>query len=131
MNDAIDFVADKNNDIVPFKFKEKITGKTDTDGTKDIDIMVALKYLSNFWLLVAAAVANQVPIFAITDKKAVASVKTLSTQDNTKLLQHLKSCFKRTINWNKYQAKVSMERPKQYLDYFRFSRNKQTFCFII
>ena len=98
---------------------------------QDIDIMVALKYLSNFWFLVAATVANQVPIFAITDKKAGASVKTLLTQDNTKLLQHLKSCFKRTINWNKYQAKVSMERPKQYLDYFKFSRNKQTFCFII
>ena len=27
---------------------------------------------------------------------------TLSTQDNTKLLQQLKSGFKRVINWNKY-----------------------------
>ena len=34
MNDVIDFLAGKNNDIVPFKFKKKITGKTDTDGTR-------------------------------------------------------------------------------------------------
>ena len=25
--------------------------------------------------------------------------------------------FKRTINWNKYQPKVSSERPNQYLDF--------------
>ena len=30
---------------------------------------------------------------------------TLSNQDNEKLLQQLKSGFKRTINWNKYLAK--------------------------
>ena len=28
-----------------------------------------------------------------------------STQNNAKLLQQLKSCFKRTIKWNKYQPK--------------------------
>ena len=31
------------------KFKEKITGQTDDNGTKDIEIIVTLKYLSNFW----------------------------------------------------------------------------------
>ena len=30
-------------------------------------------------------------------------VATLSTQDNAKLLQQLKSGFKRTINWNKFE----------------------------
>ena len=35
--------------------------------------------------------------------------KTLSTQDNTKLHQELKSGFKHTINWNKYQSKVFRE----------------------
>ena len=29
--------------------KKKITGKTGNDGTKDAEIMVPLKYLSNFW----------------------------------------------------------------------------------
>ena len=36
-------------------------------------------------------------------------VVNLSTQDNAKLLQELKSGFERTINWNKYQSKVSIE----------------------
>ena len=45
--------------------------------------------------------------FAITDTKFYVSVAILSTQDNTKLLQQLKSRCKRTINWNKYQSKVT------------------------
>ena len=32
-----------------FKIKEKITGQTRNDCTKDVEIMVPLKYLSNFW----------------------------------------------------------------------------------
>ena len=32
-----------------------------------------------------------------------------------KLFQQLKSGFKRTINWNKYQSKVSLESQNQYL----------------
>ena len=32
-----------------FNFKLKITGKTGNGGTKDVEIMVPLKYLSNFW----------------------------------------------------------------------------------
>ena len=41
--------------------------------------------------------------FAITETKLYVLVVTLSTQDNAKLLQQLKSGFKRTINWNKYK----------------------------
>ena len=43
--------------------------------------------------------------------------KALSTQDNAKLLQQLKLGFKRTINWNKYQSKVSIQAPNSYLDH--------------
>ena len=32
-----------------FNFKAKITCRTDDDGTKDVEIMVLIKYLSNFW----------------------------------------------------------------------------------
>ena len=32
-----------------FKFKQKITGSTENDGTKAVKIMVPLKYLSNIW----------------------------------------------------------------------------------
>ena len=31
------------------KIKEKITGNTGNDSTENIEIMVPLKYLSNFW----------------------------------------------------------------------------------
>ena len=41
----------------------------------------------------------------------------LSTQDNEKLLEQLKLGFKRTINWNKYQPKVSVQPPNPYLDF--------------
>ena len=40
--------------------------------------------------------------FAIADTKRYVLAVSLSTQDNTKLLQQLKSGFKPTINWNKY-----------------------------
>ena len=55
--------------------------------------------------------------FKIADTKLYVSVVTLSTQDNAKLLQQLKSGFKRIINWNKYQPKFLTERQNQYLDF--------------
>ena len=55
--------------------------------------------------------------FAITDIKFYVPVVTLSTQDNAKLLPQLKSGFKRNINWNKYQSKVSIQTQNPYLDY--------------
>ena len=55
----------------------------------------------------ATTVAAQAATFSITDtNKVLVPVVTLSTQDKAKLLQQLKSGFKRTINWNKYQTKV-------------------------
>ena len=42
----IDFPADK---IISFKFKQQKTGLTGNGGTKYVEIMAALKYLSNFW----------------------------------------------------------------------------------
>ena len=41
----------------------------------------------------------------------------MSTQDNVRLLEQLKSSFKRTINWNKYQPKVPAQAPNPYLDF--------------
>ena len=55
--------------------------------------------------------------FSITDTKLYVPIKTLSTQDNAKPLEQLKYGFKRTINWNKYQTKVSAERQNQNLDF--------------
>ena len=53
--------------------------------------------------------------FKIADAKLYVPVSTLPIQYNAKLIQKLKSGFKRTINWNKYQTKVSAEGVNQYL----------------
>ena len=55
--------------------------------------------------------------FKITDTKLYVPVVTLSTQDNAKLLQQLKSGFKRTINWNKYESSVKTFAQNRYLNY--------------
>ena len=55
--------------------------------------------------------------FAITDTKLFVPVVTLSTQDNAKIFQELKSCFKRTINWNKYQSYPKTYAQNRYLNY--------------
>ena len=39
--------------------------------------------------------------FEINNTKLYVPVVTLSTQHNSKLPQQLKSCFKRTVDWNK------------------------------
>ena len=52
--------------------------------------------------------SNGVGTFEITDTKLYVPVVTLSTQENTKLLQQLKSGFKRVINWNKYLSKPEL-----------------------
>ena len=60
--------------------------------------------------------ANGETKFRITDTKLYVPVVTLSTQDHTKLLEQLKSGFKKRTNWNKYQTKISTEGVIQYLD---------------
>ena len=47
-NNIIDFPADNNNSIL-FKFKHQITEETGNGDTKNVEIMVPLKYLRNFW----------------------------------------------------------------------------------
>ena len=51
----------------------------------------------------------------ITDTKLYVPVVTLSNQDNTKLLQQLKSSLKRTINWSKYQLNPKTYSQNRYL----------------
>ena len=80
--------------------------------------MVALKYLSNFWRTFEMPLINcEVNLILtwskdcvmtksteegkckITVPKLYVPVITLSTKDNAKVFQQLKSDFKRTINW--------------------------------
>ena len=66
---------------------------------------------------------NRARTIAIADTKLDVHVVTLPFQDNTKLLQQLNSGFRLTTNWNKYQWKISTERPNEYFNYI--------ICFII
>ena len=55
--------------------------------------------------------------FKIKDTKLYVSVVTLSIQDNAKLLQELKSGFKRTVNWKKYQSNIKTYTQNRYLNH--------------
>ena len=59
-------------------------------------------------VIVCNNVANQNATFEITDTKLYGPVVTLSTQDNSKLLQQLKLDLKRVLNWNKYLSKPEL-----------------------
>ena len=69
------------------------------------EINITLTWSANYVISEGDKVKN----FTITDTKLYVLVVTLSTQDNRKLLQQLKSGFKRTINWNKHQSKVIIQ----------------------
>ena len=45
------------------------------------------------------------------------SVVTLSTEDDNKLLEQLKTRFKRTIKWNKYKSEMIKQTKTNYLNY--------------
>ena len=62
-------------------------------------------------------IANSADRFTITDTSFYVSVVTISTQDNTKLLEQLKSGFKRTINWNKYKSDRKRYAQNRYLNH--------------
>ena len=124
----IDF-PDGNNNSASFKFVQKITGQTGNGDTKDVEIMVPLKYLSNFWrtlemplinceinlqlkwsrncIIVAGTTNNQNPTFQINHTKLYVSVVTLSIPENIELLKQVEFGFKRTINWNKCLTKTT------------------------
>ena len=55
--------------------------------------------------------------FKTTEAKLYVPVLTLSFQDNAKLLQLLKSGFKRTINWNKYESNTKRYAQNRYLNH--------------
>ena len=101
--------------------------------------MIPLKCLSNFWktlemalincetnliltwsanCVITNAAVNRGTTFVISDTKLYVAVVTLLTQDNVKLLQQLKSGFKRTIYCNRYHSKREpLNPPNPCLDY--------------
>ena len=137
-----------------FKYKTSITGNTynvddDDDnydankvGKNETEIVIPLKYLSNFWrslniplinceveliltwskncVLADMTVANNPPTgleFQIKDTKLSAPVVTLSKENDIKLLENLKSGFKRTIKSNKYRLQMTIQNNNNNLNY--------------
>ena len=121
LNNACNIVNfTSTNTTDSFKFKTKITDQTNSNGEiNGVEIMVPLKYLSNFWrtlemplinceielilnwsrdcVIISTNIADQNPTFTITETNLYVPIVTLSTQNNAKLLPQLKSGFKRTM----------------------------------
>ena len=95
-----------------FNLSKKIIDKTANRRPKKVEIMVPLKYLSNFWKTLDMPLANceinliltwvdkclssndkKATTFVITNTKLYAPVATLSTQDNAKLPEKIKIRF--------------------------------------
>ena len=65
-------------------------------------------------------VANNPPTgleFQIKDTKLYVPVVTLSKESDIKLLEKLKSRFKRTIKWNKYRSQTTIQNNNNNLNY--------------
>ena len=108
-----------NNNIDSSISKQKITSETVSSSTKDIEIILTLKYFSNFCRTLKIplidckinliltwpnkyVLSNDVKAFAITDTKLYVPVGwNFILSINAKLQQQLKSDFKRKINSNK------------------------------
>ena len=137
-----------------FKYKTSITGNTynvddDDDnydankvGKNETEIVIPLKYLSNFWrsldiplinceveiiltwskncVLAHMTAANNPPTgleFQIKETKLYVPVATLSKENDIKLLEKLKLGFKKTIKWNKYRSQMTIQNNNNNLNY--------------
>ena len=56
-------------------------------------------------------------IVQITDTKLYVPVVSLSKENDIKLLEQLKSGFKRTIKWNKYRSQMTIQPQNDNLNY--------------
>ena len=68
--------------------------------------------------------------FKITDTKLYVPTVTLSTEDDNKLLEQLKTGFQKTIRWNKYMSEMSKQTKTNSLNYLvdpTFSRANRLF----
>ena len=66
------------------------------------EINLTLTWSNRCFIIINNLIPGHEPKFTMVDTKRYVSVVSLSTQDNARLLEQLKSGFKRTINWNKY-----------------------------
>ena len=146
-----------NSESFDYKASFMENGVTHDNLTKnDVNFVVPLKHLSNFWRhldipfincevgLILTWFKNCVLIlidksareanydadpnvyeidnsenatFKITDVKLFVPVVSLSKENDIKLLEQLKTGFKRTIKWNKYRSEMSTQPQNNNLNY--------------
>ena len=144
-------------DLKSSGYETSITGKLEGNNVEkdDVEIVVQLKYLSNFWktlgiLLINCEVSLTLTwsencaitskatrevdpdadpavaginnptnaVFKITtDCKLYVPIITLSAENDNKLLEQLKTGFKRTIKLNKYRSEISNQTKNNDLNY--------------
>ena len=149
----IDFPADNNT--ASFKIKQQVTGQTRNGGTKNVEIMVSLKYLIHFsrtlemplinfdislqlkWsrkcIIVAATTNNQNPTFQVNDAKLSVPIVTLSTPENIKLFKQLDLILiEQLIGINiQPRQQIGTKLMFRLSNWSKFSGSKQTFCLVI
>ena len=115
-------------------------------GKNETEIVIPLKHLSNFWRNLNIPLINcevtliltwskncamahmtrrnaqgnnpaTIPPTEITNTKLYIPVVTLSKENDIKLLEKLKSGFKRTIKWNKYRSQMTTQPQNNNLNY--------------
>ena len=143
-------------DSKSFNYKTSITGKLEGNNVEkdDVETVVPLKYLSNFWrkvntLLISCEISLTLTwsencvitskatreadpdadpaasginnptnaVFKITDSKLYVTAVTLSAENDNKLLQQLKTGFKRAVKWNKYRSEMSNQTKNNNLNH--------------
>ena len=118
------------NNSQSFKYTAALLGKTAgavnnrNSSVKEAEIVVPLKYLSNFCRSLEMPLINckvylelnwtedcnlssagNTAKFAITDTKLHVPIVTLSTKDSANLAKQLNEGFKRSVYWNSYETK--------------------------
>ena len=142
--DERDDNANVANNATSLVYKSKLISGTDDNNVNDVELVVPLKYVSNFFrslelplgnckidleftwhkdcmISSADATAGQVVSFMITNTKLYVPVVTLSTKDNANLTKLLIEGFKRTIYWNQYVSKPFREIPHKKTGITRFA----------
>ena len=152
-------VGNKNysiKDSKSFNNKTSVSGSLEGNNVEkdDVETVVPLKYLSNFWITLNIPLINceifltltwskncvitskstreadpdaDPPVvginnptnatFRIKDTKIYVPLLTLLSENDNKLLEQLKTGFKRTIKWNKYRSEMSNQTKNNNLNY--------------
>ena len=87
------------------------------NATRDAIAATELRAANDSNVKPAVNVSATSATFKITNTKLYVPIVTLSTEDDNKFLEQLKSGFKRTITWNKYRSEMTNQTKNNNLNY--------------